>query len=132
MANPAKAKHAQWFFKTGTGEYGEGDLFLGLTNPQVRDITKELKHRVELADLAELIVDPYFQPTLELAKLLLTDQEDLMHKAVGWLLKEVGKQDQATLEKFLQTHENNMPRTMLRHAIEKLSEEKRQFYLAKN
>ena len=228
-ANPHKAKHSQRFFKTAQGEYGEGDLFLGITVPQVRNIVKQYKNQVKIEDLAELVLNPYhevrlsallllvelfkgaktqaakkqivdfylahstyvnswdlvdlsadkifgqylletknkpaqqvpgllinlakskmlwerriavlstfafirageFFPTLELAKILLNDQEDLIHKAVGWLLREVGKRDEKVLINFLDQYTLQMPRTMLRYAIEKLPENKRQFYLNK-
>jgi len=232
-ANPQKAQHSQRFFKTAKGEYGEGDLFLGVTVPQVRSIVKQYQNQVKIEDLVELadlliihyhevrlsalllllelfkgastqtakkqIVDFYlahsayvnswdlvdlsadkilgqylletnqnkplqqapsllinlaksemlwerriavlstfafirageFLPTLKLAKILLNDQEDLIHKAVGWLLREVGKRDEKSLINFLDQYTLQMPRTMLRYAIEKLPENKRQFYLNK-
>ena len=68
---------------------------------------------------------------LALAKILLKDKEDLIHKAVGWMLREVGKVKLEELEQFLEKHTQEMPRTMLRYAIEKLPENKRQYYLKK-
>lgn len=209
------------FFKTGPGEYGEGDLFFGLTMPEQRLIAKKYAATVNLSQIKTLLYSPYhevrmvgwlmltyqypkapakdqkklfqfyldhahqannwdlvdvtapkvvgiflkdhptgrkvlyrlarsnnlwlkrvavlstltlildndFQDILKLAKLLLSDTHDLMHKAVGWMLREVGKRDTATLEKFLDKHVRQMPRTMLRYAIEKFPEEKRKYYL---
>jgi 3-methyladenine DNA glycosylase AlkD len=231
QANPQKAKHSQRFFKTDPGEYGEGDLFLGVSTPIKRDIAKRFKKDICLNDLVDLISDPYhdirqvglfllvelfkkaktqkekkhlvdfylnnsayinnwdlvdcsadkivgqylyeehlkldeektpnlliklaksnilwerriailstfpfirakqFLPTIELAKKLINDQEDLIHKAVGWLLREVGKREEKVLIDFLDQYSLKMPRTMLRYSIEKLPEKKRQFYLKKS
>jgi 3-methyladenine DNA glycosylase AlkD len=220
MANPEKAKVLQGFFKTGKGQYGEGDIFLGLTSQQIKDIAKRFyelnlkqiqellnskiheqrmcalrillikynkskkdlleKRRIfefylnnakninnwDLVDIscynivgdflqregAELlkqlaksqslwerrisIVSTYsfirkrnFGHTLAIADLLLKDKEDLIHKAVGWMLREVGKRNKEVLEIFLSTRYKEMPRTMLRYSIEKFDKEERQRYL---
>ncbi|WP_243369749.1 DNA alkylation repair protein [Geotalea sp. SG265] len=70
-----------------------------------------------------------FDKTLEIAEMLLQDREDLIHKAVGWMLREVGKRDLPSEEAFLAAHYRQMPRTMLRYAIERFAEERRQGYL---
>lgn len=222
-ANPDKAKILQRFFKTGKGEYGEGDKFWGLTVPMVRQLAKKFYgqmtlpeveqllqteiHEVRLAALEILkfqyakakapaakkqlvdfyldhldrvnnwdLVDlsaPYllgnylfhygeqdyslldklnqqadlwrrrvsiitnlyfiqqqqFQPALRLITARLLDPEDLIHKANGWLLREIGKRDVKVLQDFLQEHLIRMPRTTLRYAIEKFSPEIRRKYL---
>lgn len=219
----AKKKRAtanEWFFKTGKGEYGEGDMFLGLTMPEQRAIAKEfqdisskevkvllaskwheermigllilvyryehsadeekekifnfyIKYRqaVNNWDLVDVttpsiigdylydkdktllyryaksknlwerriaIVATYLfikrgllEDTLNISKLLLNDTEDLIHKAVGWMLREVGKQDVQRLEQFLKNNIREVPRTTLRYAIERFPERKRKAYLKK-
>ncbi|MFA5099079.1 MAG: DNA alkylation repair protein [Candidatus Paceibacterota bacterium] len=222
-SDPKRAKLLQGFFKTGKGEYAEGDVFLGLTVPETRKIVGEYKdlsfkeiqelfkskiheerqialmilvckyekaseagkmeifkfylkntkyiNNWDLVDLyAPKIVGEYlynckqenykrqtlnklaksknlwekriamlstfyfinqkkFEDALKIAKILLNDEHDLIHKAVGWMLREVGKRDLAQEEKFLKKHYKVMPRTMLRYAIEKFPEKKRKMYL---
>ena len=70
-----------------------------------------------------------FDETLRVARLLLGDPEDLIHKAVGWMLREAGKRDVTAAETFLGAHYRQMPRTMLRYAIERFPEARRQAYL---
>lgn len=85
--------------------------------------------RIAIVATLQLIRARQFADTLALAERLLNDRHDLMHKAVGWMLREVGKRDLPALETFLQTHYRTMPRTMLRYAIERLPESRRQAYL---
>jgi 3-methyladenine DNA glycosylase AlkD len=218
LANPEKANILQGFFKTGPGQYGEGDVFLGITVPVLRTLAKEcpdtsvteaarlLKSAVheerllallllvrtytegddaakekifnlylksaryvnnwDLVDLSapnivgNYLLDKSRKPLYELAKSpdlwkrrisilatfafikqndygdtlrisehLLRDDHDLIHKAVGWMLREVGKRSLAVEEEFLQPHYKSMPRTMLRYAIERFPEGKRKKYL---
>ncbi len=218
LGNPAIAEHSQRFFKTGEGEYGEGDKFLGIRMPVVRKQVQKyreaplrtivgflrspwheermfavlsLAKRFQLGDegarrkiyetyldhlkyvnnwdlvdgSAHLIVGRWlegrsrkplhrlarsgdlwerrvaiistyhfiknreFDETLALAEILLDDHEDLIHKAVGWMLREVGNRHMKTEERFLKAHYRTMPRTMLRYAIEKFPESRRRAYL---
>lgn len=222
IANHERAQVSQGFFKTGVGEYGHGDIFLGATVPQCRAIAKEfvglslkeieahlqskyheerliallvlvekydrdsnkkgvfdfyLEHAkfVNNWDLVDLsadkivgrflfefgkdypvyktllkklaestnlwerrisIVSTYyfikqkqFDETIFISKMLLNDKHDLIQKAVGWMLREIGKRDENVLKAFLREHYKNMPRTMLRYAIERFPEEQRKKYL---
>jgi 3-methyladenine DNA glycosylase AlkD len=236
FVNPEKAAHFPKFFKAGPGQYGEGDIFLGVTVPNVRAVAKDFaglaeaeiyelmqspihEHRLlalimlvakwkratskkngsaeaqqELFDLYLRLVyegrvnnwdlvdqsAPYFgmylvgkpealdlleslarseklwerrvaimftfasirssklglgpadfAPTIHIAEMLLQDRHDLIHKAVGWMLREVGNRDLAALRNFLSRFAASMPRTMLRYAIEKLDEVERQMWLKK-
>ncbi len=221
LASPETAEILQKFFKTGPGEYGEGDIFIGVRVPDLRKLAKEFQNittseilaflassiheerflallilvlnygrgddiekkkiydlylentsyinswdlvdgsahhivgaflmdknkaplyrlaksenlwerRIAMVSTFHFIKHDQFQETLEIAKILLTDPEDLIHKAVGWMLREIGKRDMAAEEIFLKKHAMNMPRTMLRYAIEKFPEPKRQRYLKGN
>jgi 3-methyladenine DNA glycosylase AlkD len=218
LKNPAKARFLQQFFKTGPGEYGEGDVFLGITVPQQRAVAKQFKdadftslrkllkspvHEYRLTALiiltlqyqggdlpaqkkifdfylkqraginnwdlvdvsAPYIVGEYllgrdsailfrlahskriwdrriailaafafiksgdFEVPLRLAEILVFDAHDLMQKAVGWMLREVGKRSLKAEEAFLHKYAAIMPRTMLRYAIERFPEKKRLRYL---
>ena len=218
LGDPEIAEHSQRFFKTGKGEYGEGDKFLGIRVPLIRKAVKKHRTASDKTALALLrsryheerlfavlllvekfrrgseddrdrvynlyldnlayvnnwdiidgsahrIVGPYledrsrkpiyelahssnlwerriaimatyhyikqqdFKDTLALAKILRDDAEDLVHKAVGWMLREVGNRDRDAEENFLKRHYKRMPRTMLRYAIEKFPENRRKDYL---
>lgn len=87
------------------------------------------QRRIAIIATFHFIKNGQFSETLKLSKLLLADQEDLIHKAVGWMLREVGKRDMLAAEAFLKEHYRVMPRTMLRYAIEKFTESHRQKYL---
>ena len=222
LSNRGRAHDLQKFFQTAPGQYGEGDVFLGLTVPQVRTVAQEYKaisldqidvlirskfHEVRLCGLVILTLqykaakerktkkklfdlymkamtdgyinnwdlvdvtapiigeylidsdDPYvllyklakskslwqrrvsmvftfafirsgdIEPTLEMAEKLLHDKHDLIHKAVGWALREAGKLNGIALRNFLTAHSHEMPRTMLRYSIEKFSERERKKWL---
>ena len=213
------------FYKTGPGEYAEGDVFLGGTVPQTRSVANSFKNlkfeevqklfnspfhearlcaaiilnlqfkeaktspqrkkifdfylkqvraeRVNNWDIVDVsapwmgvylleIDDPMplliklskskslwqrrvsmiltfafiragdFEPTLIISKALLNDEEDLIHKAVGWMLREMGKKDVMLLRGFLKQHSHEMPRTMLRYAIERLPESERKRWLTES
>jgi 3-methyladenine DNA glycosylase AlkD len=218
LADPDSAAAAARYFKTGSGQYGEGDIFLGLRAVMMHGLAKEY-HSLPLDELTVLLRSPIhedrllallilvrrvshadnatkkevyklylahtryinnwdlvdasareivggyladksrkpldrlaaskslwerrmsiiatyyfirqndFADTLRIAERLLTDREDLIHKAVGWMLREVGKRHQPTLETFLKRHGRSMPRTTLRYAIERFPTEARQAYL---
>ena len=222
LRNPKKAKILQGFFKTAKGQYGEGDIFLGVGVPLQRKIVRKYL-MLKLSDLRELLLtniheyrltalliligkyekaggkekkgifdfylkntkginnwdlvdlsapkiagnylldkhkerkilyrlvgssdlwekriailatyafikDDQFEDILKIAEILLKDEHDLIHKAVGWMLRELGKRDQKTEEKFLKKYYETMPRTMLRYAIEKFDKKKRGFYLGR-
>ena len=88
------------------------------------------EQRIAIVTCWMLIRSDDYDDTLRLATQLLPHPHDLIHKAVGWMLREVGKRDMATLEDYLDSHAHEMHRTTLRYAIEKMSEEKRRYYLS--
>ena len=87
------------------------------------------ERRMAIISTFTFIRNKNFEPTFSIAKALLDDNHDLIHKAVGWMLREIGKMDVQFLEKFLKSRYRKMPRTMLRYAIEKFPETKRKKYL---
>lgn len=220
LSDPIKAKQLTRFFKTGKGDYGEGDEFLGISVPEQRQLAKKyvglsfdqiekilqtsiheyrltalliltyqfskadpakqaaivdfyLQHtqwvnnwdlvdvtcrpilgvylldrdrrilydlarsgnlweeRIAIVTTLEFIKHNQFEDTLQLAELLLGHSHDLIHKAVGWILREVGKKDTQVLETFLDRHCTHMSRTTLRYAIERFEEAKRLGYLGR-
>ena len=218
--NKEQAKHLSGFFKTGKGQYGEGDVFLGIKVPVQREIVKKFKD-AELKEIQELLNDEFHEcrltgllilvnkyknsenkreifdfylkntkrinnwdlvdlsapnivgsflldkkkerkilyslvksknlwerriavlsafsflrnndheDILKIAEILLKDEHDLIHKAVGWMLREVGKRDKEVEVSFLKKYYQKMPRTMLRYAIEKFNDRERKFFMKK-
>jgi len=90
------------------------------------------KKRIAIISTFTFIKNSQYEDTLNIAEILLNDKHDLIHKAVGWMLREIGKRNLGILEKFLDKHTTSMPRTMLRYAIEKFDEEKRKYYMEKD
>ena len=218
LGNKEHATISQRFFKTGPGEYGEGDVFIGIRVPVLRALVKEYvdlsveqilillrshiheerllallllvdsftkgddavrtsiyesylknirfvnnwdlvdssaaqivgaylmdrnkavlyrlaesvnlwERRISIMSTFHFVKHHEFSETLKIAKMLLFDRQDLIHKATGWMLREIGKRHLQTEENFLKIHYTEMPRTMLRYAIEKFPEQKRQRYL---
>ena len=87
------------------------------------------ERRIAIVATQHFIRNDDFADTLKIAESLLNDEEDLIHKATGWMLREVGKRDRTSLESFLKQHCRKMPRTMLRYALEKFGKEERGAYL---
>jgi 3-methyladenine DNA glycosylase AlkD len=87
------------------------------------------ERRIAIVSTSAFIRHGEFTPTLKISKLLLNDQQDLIHKAVGWMLREVYKKDEAVVKLFLRENYAQLPRTTLRYAIERMQEDERQRYL---
>ncbi len=90
------------------------------------------ERRISIVATFSFIKKNNFNETLKIAKILVHDKHDLIQKAVGWMLREVGKRDQRVEEQFLRKHYKTMPRTALRYASERFSEQKRKFYMQKD
>ena len=89
------------------------------------------ERRIAIVATQQFIRKGDFRPTLRIARRLLKDEHDLIHKATGWMLREVGKKDEKVLKVFLDKHGRSMPRTMLRYAIERFSPKERAAYMAR-
>jgi 3-methyladenine DNA glycosylase AlkD len=101
----------------------KSELYRLAVSPRIWD------RRIAIVSTRWFITRGNTRDTLKIAKLLLQDDEDVIHKATGWMLREVGKQELAALKKFLQSHAPKMPRTMLRYAIERFPDQERRYYL---
>jgi hypothetical protein len=123
LASPEVAKSSVRFFKTGQGQYSEGDIFIGIKVPSLWE------RRIAIVSTQHFIRHNDFADTLAISHKLLKDDEDLIHKAAGWMLREVGKKAKAVLEAFLDQHGTVMPRTILRYAIEHFSPDQKRAYL---
>ena len=89
------------------------------------------ERRIAVVATLMLIRDGQFDDTMRLAESLIDSRHDLMRKSIGWMLREVGKRDKGLLVRFLEKHRHEMPRTMLRYAIEKFPESERQYFMGK-
>ena len=129
-----KNKHNvnNWDLVDLSAPYILGDYLIDKNTNILYDLA-ESKHlwdrRIAIVSTAAFIKEQRFKETIELSKMLLNDKHDLIHKAAGWMLREVGKKDESTLIKFLDEHTKQMPRTMLRYSLEKLSDKKRDYYM---
>jgi 3-methyladenine DNA glycosylase AlkD len=121
-----------WDLVDASAEHIVGAFVMGKSKKPLSVLarSKDLwERRIAIMATFHFIKGGKFAETLKIAKVLLADKEDLIHKAVGWMLREVGKRNLQSEERFLQEHYKRMPRTMLRYAIERFPESKRQRYL---
>ena len=112
-----------------------GDYLLNKKRSVLYELAKSnslWERRISILSTFAFIDNNDFEEALNISELLLHDEHDLIHKAVGWALREIGKRDQNVEEQFLAKHHLYMPRTMLRYAIEKFDEKKRKKYLNRN
>lgn len=109
----------------------EGNSAHNYVLSKLADSNNLWEKRIAIISTLTFIKNNEFKETLKIAKIFISDKHDLIHKAVGWMLREIGKRDQKTEETFLKKHYLKMPRTMLRYAIERFDENKRKFYLKK-
>jgi 3-methyladenine DNA glycosylase AlkD len=130
--------HAKQINNWDLVDVSAGYIVGGFLNPKNIDILTKLAHSKNLWERRISIIATFYfiknkqhEPTFKIAEILLTDKEDLIHKATGWMLREVGKRcGQETEEIFLKKHAPQMPRTMLRYSLERFVEEERKKYLS--
>lgn len=128
-----------WDLVDTSADHIVGGYLKEIPNQVRNDIFEELvrskniwERRIAIIATYEFIRNNNFEPTLQISENLLSDSHDLIHKAVGWMLREVGKRDKRVLEQFLRAHLLRIPRTTLRYAIERFPQSIRKSYLAKN
>ncbi|UCG12196.1 MAG: DNA alkylation repair protein [Deltaproteobacteria bacterium] len=121
-----------WDLVDGSAEHIVGAFLMDKSKKPLYLLSKSKnlwERRISIMSTFYFIKRNEFSETLKIAEILISDNEDLIHKAVGWMLREVGKRHLEIEKKFLKDHYRKMPRTMLRYAIERFSEPKRQLYL---
>jgi 3-methyladenine DNA glycosylase AlkD len=129
-ANTARVNN--WDLVDASAEYIVGGYLADRDRQPLYELahsTSVWERRIAIVATFDFIRRGDFTDTLKIALMLLADREDLIHKAAGWMLREVGKRDLAAAEAFLKEHYRRMPRTMLRYAIERFDEPRRQQYL---
>ncbi|MCK5176525.1 MAG: DNA alkylation repair protein, partial [Candidatus Aenigmarchaeota archaeon] len=117
-----------------SAEHILGDYLLEKDKSILYDLAKSenmWERRIAIISTFCFIKNNEFEDALKISEMLLNDNHDLIHKAVGWMLREIGKRDIQTEELFLKKYSKKMPRTMLRYSIEKFEESKRKYYLKK-
>ena len=128
-------KHVNnWDLVDTSAAYILGEYMLDKDAPIIERMARSRniwERRIAIVATHAFIKNGKFDETLRIAGLLLDDDHDLIHKATGWMLREVGKKDQAILKKFLDKHVTDMPRTMLRYAIERFDQTTRRDYLSR-
>jgi 3-methyladenine DNA glycosylase AlkD len=121
-----------WDLVDGSAHHIVGDFLMDKNKEPVYRLAKSKslwERRIAILSTFHFIKHDNYSDTLKISKILLTDEQDLIHKAVGWMLREIGKRHMSTEEIFLKKYYKKMPRTMLRYAIEKFPESKRKKYL---